>query len=77
MKYCEGCLEKQIKIEQLQDENRLLKVKLRYHERKQQEGYFGISTPSSKAPFKSNADEENTSRKGGARAGHVGHGRNS
>jgi len=77
MKYCEGCLEKQIKIEQLQDENRLLKVKLRYHERKQQEGYFGISTPSSKAPFKSNADEEKTNRKGGARAGHAGHGRNS
>ncbi len=77
MKYCEGCLEKQIKIEQLQDENRLLKVTLRYHERKQQEGHFGISTPSSKVPFKSNADEENINRKGGARAGHVGHGRNS
>ena len=56
-RYCEGCLEKQTKIEHLQDENRQLKARLRYHERKSEEGYFGLSTPSSKVPFKAGADE--------------------
>jgi hypothetical protein len=76
-RYCEGCLEKQTKIEQLQDKNRQLKARLRYQERKSEEGYFGLSTPSSKAPFKAGADEENTNKKGGARRGHTGHGRSS
>jgi transposase len=77
IKYCEGCFQKQLKIEQLQEEIKQLKAKLRYQERNQQEGYFGISTPSSKAPFKVNADEESKNRQGGGRPGHVGHGRKS
>lgn len=77
MKYCEGCFEKQLKIEQLQEEIIRLKAKLKYQERKEQEGYFGISTPSSKVPFKSNADAFNKNHKGGAYNGHVGHGRRS
>lgn len=77
IKYCEGCFQKQLKIEQLQEEIIRLKAKLRYHERKEQEGYFGVSTPSSKVPFKSDADEEKTNQKGGARTGHPGHGRGS
>jgi transposase len=72
---CEGCLEKQRQIDRLLEENQRLKAKLRYQERKQQEGFFGASTPSSKVPLKANASEEKKNHKGGARPGHKGHGR--
>ena len=36
---------------------------------------FGESTPSSKMLFKPNSEEERIARKGGAKTGHVGHGR--
>ncbi len=73
--HCEGCLEKQRKIDQLLEQIRSLKAKLRYQERKDGEGCFGSSTPSSQLPFKANASEENKNHKGGARVGHRGHGR--
>jgi len=72
---CEGCLEKQRRIDQLQEEIQRLKAKLKYQERKDQEGFFGSSTPSSQLPFKANASEKNKNHKGGARPGHKGHGR--
>ena len=72
---CEGCLEKQRKIDQLLEEVQHLKAKLRYQERKDREGFFGSSTPSSQLPFKANTDQENRNHKGGARPGHKGHGR--
>jgi transposase len=72
---CEGCLEKQRQIDQLEEEIQRLKAKLRYQGRKGQEGFFGSSTPSSQLPFKANASLENKNRKGGARPGHQGHGR--
>ena len=72
---CPGCLEKQRRIDQLEEENQRLKDQLRYRQRKEQEGFFGSSTPSSQVPFKANSCEEKRSRRGGARAGHVGHGR--
>jgi transposase len=72
---CEGCLQKQRKIDQLLEELQRLKAKFRYQERKEQEGFFGASTPSSQLPFKANASEKNKNHKGGARAGHKGHGR--
>ncbi|MCX6349381.1 MAG: hypothetical protein NTV79_07770 [Candidatus Aureabacteria bacterium] len=72
---CRGCLEKQRKIDQLEEELRCVKAKLRYQERSASEGPFGSSTPSSKLPLKSNSLEENQSRKGGAKPGHPGHGR--
>jgi len=72
---CEGCLQKQRQIDQLLEENQRLKAKLRYQERKEQEGFFGASTPSSKVPLKANASEEKKNHKGGARPGHKGHGR--
>ena len=40
--YCPGCFEKQRKIDQLLEENENLKQKLRYQERKAQEGFFGL-----------------------------------
>jgi len=54
-----------------------VKAKLRYQTRTASEGPFGSSTPSSKIPVKANSLEENQARKGGARPGHVGHGRKS
>jgi transposase len=73
--YCEGCFEKQRKIDALTGEIQQLKAKLRYLERKEQEGYFGASTPSSQIPFKANAPAENHRKQGGAKKGHAGHGR--
>lgn len=74
-RYCEQCFEKQLKIEQLLEEVQRLKAKLRYQERKDKEGFFGSSTPSSQLPLKANTDQENRNHKGGARPGHKGHGR--
>lgn len=75
MAYCKDCFEKQRRIDELLEENRRLKDQLRYRERNEKEGYFGASTPSSKLPFKENASEEKTNKKGGGRKGHKGHGR--
>src|SRR4030042_1735694 len=75
MAYCEACIEKDLKIAELQETVKGLQAKLRYRERKEKEGPFGISTPSSRAPFKDNAPEDKTNKKGGAVFGHVGHGR--
>lgn len=76
MRYCEDCLEKQIKIEQLQEEVTQLKAKLRYRERKESEGFFGSSTPSSKLPVKANTPDK-ASKPKGAKPGHKGFGRQS
>jgi len=73
---CEGCLNKQRKIDELTEENQRLKAKLGYLKRKEQQGYFGSSTPSSKVPVKANATEDNQRKRGGAKPGHRGHGRN-
>ena len=73
--FCRGCLEKQRRIDALMEENQRLKAKLRYLERKQNQGYFGSSTPSSKVPVKTNTPKEHQRRRGGAKPGHRGHGR--
>lgn len=39
------------------------------------EAPFGVSTPSSKVPYKENSTEENQAKRGGAVVGHEGHGR--
>jgi transposase len=77
MRYCSGCLEKQLKIDSLQEQIISLKAKLRYQERTAKEGCFGSSTPSSQIPIKPNTLAERQQRHGGARAGHQGHGRRS
>lgn len=74
---CIGCYEKQKEIDQLTEEVVRLKQKLGYRERKEKEGFFGSSTPSSKIPIKGNTSEENKKRNGGAKPGHIGHGRKS
>jgi len=75
--YCKGCFDKQRKIDELTEEVKRLKSKLNYLERKGQEGYFGSSTPSSQVPLKANALKENQGKRGGAKPGHRGHGRQS
>lgn len=75
MGFCEGCFQRQRKIDELTEEISRLKAKLRYLKRKEQEGYFGSSTPSSKVPIKADAVQENRHRRGGAKPGHPGHGR--
>lgn len=72
---CDGCLEKQREIDRLRQEVLALKQKLSYNQRKSTEGFFGLSTPSSKVPVKANSLEENQEKKGGARVGHKGVGR--
>jgi transposase len=75
MSYCPACLDKQRQIDDLKEENRLLKGRLRYQERTAAEGPFGSSTPSSKVPVKPSSLPERQARKGGGRPGHKGHGR--
>jgi len=75
MTYCKECLEKQQKINELEEEIACLKDKLRYQERTAQEGFFGSSTPSSKIPVKPNSSAENQHNQGGGKVGHKGHGR--
>ena len=72
---CERCLQKQRQIDPLLEEVQRLKAKLRYQERKDKEGFFGSSTPSSQLPLKAHTDKENKNHKKGARPGHKGHGR--
>lgn len=75
MAYCKACIEKDLKIEELKETITSLQAKLNYRQRKEEEGYFGASTPSSKVPFKKNASEEKKNSKGGGVPGHRGHGR--
>ena len=69
-KSCPECIVKQIKIDNLEEENKSLKPKLKYREDKD---YFGSSTPSSKKKFKEKSSEENIKKKGGALKKNNGH----
>jgi len=71
---CPLCLEKQREIDDLKDENQRLRVALRRIERKEEEGFFGSSTPSSKKPIRANTGKKESKPKG-ARVGHEGHAR--
>ncbi len=75
MSYCGQCLEKQRKIDELEEEIVLLKAKLRYQDRTAKEGFFGSSTPSSKIPIKANSSTQCRGNNGGGKVGHKGHGR--
>jgi len=75
LSYCQACLDKQRRIDDLEEEVRLLKARLRYQERTVAEGPFGSSTPSSKVPIKPSSLPERQARVGGGRIGHHGHGR--
>lgn len=72
--YCEECLNKQREIDYLKDENQRLRQKLRYKDRKDNEGFFGSSTSSAKIPVKANMPDTEHKPKG-AKQGHQGFGR--
>lgn len=75
MGHCRECVRKQQRINELEEDVKSLKAKLRHQERSIREGVFGSSTPSSKLPVKPEAVEERQARKGGGKPGHAGHGR--
>ena len=72
---CPLCLDKQRRIDELEDEVKSLRAVLAREQRKMEDGFFGSSTPSSKRPFKKVTDKKEEKPKG-ARPGHKGHGRN-
>jgi len=71
---CPVCLQKQRRIDELEEEVKHLRAKLRYQARREQDGFFGSSTPSSKQPVKPNTEPKERKPKG-ARPGHQGVGR--
>jgi len=73
--FCQGCLEKQRRIDQLVEDNQRLRAQLRYRARRATEGAFGSSTPSAQRPVKTNSAAEQRAKRGGAQPGHPGHGR--
>jgi transposase len=73
---CPFCLNKQRRIDELEEEVKRLRDKLRYQERRQEDGFFGSSTPSSKKPVKANSTEKERKPRG-AKCGHRGAGRRS
>lgn len=73
---CHLCLDKQRRIDDLEEEVKRLRQKLRTRRRKEEDGFFGSSTPSSKKPVKPNTNKEEKKRIG-ARPGHKGNGRKS
>jgi transposase len=72
---CMECYNKQLRINELEEELSQTKAKLRYQERTAREGPFKSSTPSSKIPVKANTLPERQAKKGGGKKGHLGHGR--
>lgn len=72
---CSGCLEKQQKIDRLETKVESLEEKLRYRTKKENNGFFGSGTPSSKMPVKANTEVKKASRPRGAQKGHKGVGR--
>lgn len=72
---CQGCFEKKLLIDDLREENARLKAQL--HRYTQSAGRLPDNphTPSSKIDLKKNSGEDLQKKKGGAKAGHKGHGR--
>jgi len=73
---CPVCLVKQRRIDELEEEVKNLRAKVRYQERREEDGFFGSSTPSSKKPVKPNS-EQKAKKPRGAKPGHRGVGRTS
>ena len=71
----QGRVEKQRTLDRLKQENQNLREKVHRRERQAEAGPFGSSTPSAKIPVKANRAEEQSSKPGGAKPGHTGHGR--
>ena len=74
---CAGCLDKQREIDRLKEEVQQLRLKVCANQRKSGEGFFGSGTPSSQIPVKPHSIAEKQAKKGGAKVGHKGVGRQS
>jgi hypothetical protein len=61
---CAFCLQKQRRIDELEEEVKRLRAKVCYQERKEKEGFFGSSTPSSKKPVKPNSEQKEKKARG-------------
>lgn len=72
---CRECINKQLEIDQLKGKIQELNGVIYRMKKKQEVGYFGSSTPSSKKPVKKNSSEDKIKMRGGAKKGHKGHGR--
>ncbi|MDQ3685706.1 MAG: hypothetical protein M3430_08895 [Acidobacteriota bacterium] len=55
---CHACFAKQREIDRLTEENQRLRAKLSHQKRKDQEGFFGSSTPSAQIPIKANSTQD-------------------
>jgi hypothetical protein len=55
---CPLCLDKQRRIDELEDEVKSLRAVLGREQRKMEDGFLGSSTPSSKRPFKKATDKK-------------------
>jgi transposase/AraC-like DNA-binding protein len=75
MNGCAECLKKPREIDRLTEEIQGLRQKLRYQERRANEGFFGSATSSAKRPVKANTPSAPEPRRKGARPGHPGVGR--
>lgn len=73
---CPICLRKQRRIDELEEENQRLRERLRVQRRREAEGFFGSSTPSSRKPMKPNSEQKERKPRG-AKPGHKGNGRRS
>lgn len=72
---CKSCFDLQGKLDEVRQENVRLKAALKHTQKTTRKDVLNAHTPSSKIPFKKNSDQEQAGKKGGARPGHVGHGR--
>jgi transposase len=72
---CSKCLEKDVKIYDLTQKIEHLQKIIDFQKKKQKEGPFGSSTPSSKIPIKENTKVDNKNKNGGGKKGHKGYGR--
>ena len=72
---CKNCIEKQMKIDDLERRIEHLENQLQHQKRKEKEGFFGSSTPPSKIPVKENTNSSQENKNGGAKPGHIGKGR--
>lgn len=72
LEFCAECLEKQTKIDRLEEEMAHLKAQLRYAQKRSRGRFsevFGASTPSSRLAIKENTNSENMQKQGGAPKG--------
>jgi hypothetical protein len=72
---CEGCFELKSQNDHLREQIVNLNARLAHYEKVTKKDVLNAHTPSSKIDYKSNSKEDLRAKKGGAKVGHKGHGR--